>query len=82
MPIDAQLSKWGNSLAVRIPKAIAHEAKLAEGDRLSLDLASDGSIVIRSARRRYGLRQLVSGITTRNRHQETDWGPPAGKESW
>jgi len=79
---DTQVSKWGNSLAVRIPRGIAKEARLAEGDRLTLDLATDGSIVLRSTRRKYELRQLVSRITARNRHSETDWGPPAGRESW
>jgi antitoxin MazE len=82
MPNDTHVSKWGNSLAVRIPQAIVKEVRLAEGDRLLLDLASDGSIVLRSARRRYALRQLVSGITPKNRHSETDWGTPAGQESW
>ncbi len=82
MPNDTKVSKWGNSLAVRIPLALAREARLAEGDRLKLNLATDGSIVLRSARRKYELRQLVSRITSKNRHSETDWGPPAGKESW
>jgi antitoxin MazE len=79
---DTQVSKWGNSLAVRIPKTLAREARLAEGDRLTLDLETDGSIVLRPARRKYDRRQLVSGITTKNRHSETAWGPSAGRESW
>ena len=82
MPIDTRLSRWGHSLAVRIPRAIVREARLADGDRLTLDLARDGSIVLRSSRRRYELRQLLSRITPRNRHRETDWGAPAGRESW
>ena len=81
MPNDTQLSKWGNSLAVRIPLTLAKEARLAEGDRLTLDLATDGSIVLRPARRKYELRQLVSRIA-KNRHSETDWGSPTGRESW
>jgi antitoxin MazE len=72
----------GNSLAVRIPQAIAKEAGLAEGDRVSLDVTDDGSIVLRSRRRKYTLEELVSGITSKNRHGETDWGPPQGRESW
>jgi antitoxin MazE len=79
---DTQVSKWGNSLAVRIPQNVAKEARLAEGDRVTLDLTTDGSIVVRSTRRKYDLRQLVSKITSKNRHSEIDWGPPVGKESW
>ncbi|MGD0871902.1 MAG: AbrB/MazE/SpoVT family DNA-binding domain-containing protein [Bryobacteraceae bacterium] len=81
MPNDARLWKWGNSLAVRIPRAVVKEARLAEGDRLSLDLAGDGSIVLRPRHRKYTLAQLVSGIKPRNRHRETDWGARRGKES-
>lgn len=76
------MSKWGNSLAVRIPRAIAKEARLNEGDSLALDLDRDGGIVLRPLRRRYELSDLVSRITSKNRHRETDWGQPQGEESW
>ena len=76
------VSKWGNSLAVRIPQAIARQARINEGDSLALALQRDGSIVLRSARRRYELSELVSRITPRNRHRETGWGAPEGEESW
>ena len=82
MPAETQIAKWGHSLAVRIPQAIAKEAGLAEGDRVSLELEAGGSIVLRPARRRYELDQLISRITAKNRHGETDWGTPMGKESW
>ena len=48
------------------------------GDRLTLDFATDSSVVLRSPRTKYELSQLVSRITANNRHSETDWGPPAG----
>jgi len=80
MPNDTHVAKWGNSLAVRIPQAIVTEARLAAGDRLSLDLTGDGSIVLRSRRRKYSLDQLVAAIKKGNRHHETDWGAPKGKE--
>jgi antitoxin MazE len=76
------VSKWGNSLAVRIPRAIAKEARLKEGDNLALDFDRDGSIVLRPVRRKYELSELVSRITPKNRHRETDWGQPKGEESW
>jgi antitoxin MazE len=82
MPNETQISRWGNSLAVRIPLTLARDARLSEGDRLTLNLANDGSIVLRPARRKYELRKLVAGITAKNRHSETDWGPPTGQESW
>jgi antitoxin MazE len=79
---ETTVSKWGNSLAVRIPQAIAKQARLNEGDSVALALDRDGSIVLRSARPRYELEELVSRITRKNRHEETRWGEPKGRESW
>jgi antitoxin MazE len=79
---ETTVSKWGNSLAVRIPQAIARKARLSEGDCLALALNRDGSIVLRSTRQKYELSELVAGITSKNRHRETHWGGPKGKESW
>jgi antitoxin MazE len=76
------ISKWGNSLAVRIPLAIAKQANLGEGDCVALDLNKDGGIVLRPTRQKYKLSDLVAQITPRNRHKETDWGKPLGEESW
>ena len=76
------VSKWGNSLAVRIPLAIAKQASIGEGDSVALTLNGDGGIVLRPTRRRYELSELVARITPRNRHRETDWGQPRGEESW
>jgi antitoxin MazE len=74
MPNETQVSKWGHSLAVRIPQATVRDARLAMGDKLSLDLADDGSIVLRPMRRKYSLDELVAKITPTNRHAEIDWG--------
>ena len=79
---ECTISKWGNSLAVRIPLAVAREARLGEGDCVKLSLDADGSIVLRSARKKYKISDLASRITAKNRHRETEWGPPQGGESW
>jgi antitoxin MazE len=79
---EAIVSKWGNSLAVRIPLAIAKQAGIGEGDCVALALNSDGGIVLSPTRRRYELSELVARITPKNRHRETDWGRPQGEEFW
>jgi antitoxin MazE len=79
---ETTVSKWGNSLAVRIPRSLANEARLSEGDSLEMDLDADGSIVLRPARKTYELSELVSRITAKNRHRESDWGPAQGQETW
>ncbi len=80
--MNTHIAKWGNSLAVRIPKGIAEHAALHEGDTLEVSVTEDGALVLRPARRQYSLEELVSGITPENRHLETDWGLPVGGEAW
>jgi len=75
----AQLAKWGNSLAVRIPKAVAEQAMMQEGDSIVIE-ALEGIIELRPAERIPTLEELVAQITPENRHKETDWGPDRGKE--
>ena len=76
-----KVQKWGNSLGVRIPKAIAEDAEIREGTNVDL-IAKDGRLVIAPVKRRYTLKDLVSKITPENRHAETDWGGPTGREVW
>jgi antitoxin MazE len=80
MPNNTRISKLENGLAGRIPQVLAKEARLAEGDYLSLSVAGDGSIVLRSFLRKYQLRDLVGKITPQNRHGETDWRKLEGRE--
>lgn len=76
------ISKWGNSRAIRIPKALAEEAGLDFGSKV--ELIADGAElrVVPQKQPRYTLEQLVAQITPENRHDEIDWGPPVGKEIW
>ena len=82
MVTKAQLAKWGNSLAVRIPKTLADEAKLREGDRLVLEVEGPGAVTIKAVRRPKTLDQLISQITPENIHKEQEWGEPVGAEIW
>lgn len=79
--MHAQVAKWGNSLAVRIPRAVARDTGLTQGTTVQMTTAN-GGLLITPAAPRYGLKQLVSGITPQNRHAETDWGRPVGQEVW
>ena len=79
--MTTQVAKWGNSLGLRLPKAVAQEAGIQDGDAVDV-FVQDGAIVIRPAKPRYALDDLVSRITPKNRHVETEWGTPAGREQW
>jgi antitoxin MazE len=78
--MQAQIGKWGNSLAVRIPGAYAKDLNLQEGMEVDL-LLMDGALVLRPQPREYTLDELVSRITPENVHEETNWGPDIGKEA-
>ncbi|MGE5542431.1 MAG: AbrB/MazE/SpoVT family DNA-binding domain-containing protein [Bacillota bacterium] len=76
-----RVQKWGNSLAVRLPNAIAKEAGIEYGS--SVDLLSTGrEIVIRPAARKYSLDEMLEGIRQSNLHDVVDAGSPTGKEEW
>jgi antitoxin MazE len=79
--MTTQLAKWGNSLALRIPRSVAAEAEVGDGDAVDVSV-ENGAIVVRPAAKRYSIEELTSGITQKNRHGETQWGPPKGSESW
>jgi antitoxin MazE len=80
--MKTQIAKWGNSLAVRIPKAVADAAELRPGDKLDVDAEGSGAVVIRKETRGPSLKELVRGITDENRHSEIDTGSPVGNEQW
>ena len=78
--------KWGNSLALRVPKAVAQEIGASDGKAAEMSVR-DGKLVIevtkpKRRKRRFTLDELVAGITPENRHEEIDRGPPVGNEVW
>jgi antitoxin MazE len=76
-----QISKWGNSLGIRIPKGYAEEMGLSEG--ASVDLKVSGrKLALVPAQPKYTLEKLLAGITRKNRHREAEWGAPQGEENW
>jgi antitoxin MazE len=80
-PLHARIAKWGNSLGVRIPRAVAKEVGLDEGASVEVKV-SGRNLVLAPTCREYSLNELVARITPKNRHGETDWGSPVGNESW
>jgi antitoxin MazE len=80
--MKATVKKWGNSAAVRIPSSVM------EATHLHLDEVVDvreekGRIVIEPVRKKtYKLEDLLKGITSKNLHEEVDFGSPEGKEVW
>jgi antitoxin MazE len=80
--MQTTIQKWGNSLAVRIPKAFVKEAHVAHGTPVDLSVA-DGKIVIAPRTGpEYRLEDLLKGVTKRNLHAEVETGDAVGREVW
>jgi antitoxin MazE len=78
----AKAQKWGNSLAVRLPKAVAEECGI-EADSPVEIVREDDVIIIRPVRKKVvSLDSLLAGVTEENIHTEAPTGRPAGKEIW
>lgn len=77
--MQVKVSKWGNSLGVRIPQHLAEQAKLNDGTVVEIAVR-DGVVFIE--RNRPSLDELIEGITADNLHKETDSGSPVGREIW
>ncbi|MDP6630794.1 MAG: AbrB/MazE/SpoVT family DNA-binding domain-containing protein [Kiritimatiellia bacterium] len=80
--MQTEIQKWGNSLAVRIPKAFVREAHVAYGTTVDLSV-DDGKIVIDPHTDvEYQLDDLLKGVTKQNRHAEVATGDAVGREVW
>jgi antitoxin MazE len=75
----AQVTRWGNSLGVRVPKEIATQVGLKAGTRVEIT-AEDGRIIVSVARPIYSLDELLVGMTPSAMHKAYDWGPDLGRE--
>jgi antitoxin MazE len=78
--MQAQVLKWGNSLAVRIPKAVAEDAHFGVGDALEIAVGADGIVQLHRVDAMPTLAQLVSQITPENRYAEVSPGAEIGRE--
>jgi len=76
----AKAQKWGNSLAVRLPKAMAEECGIEADSPIEI-VREENSIIIRPvSRKEMSLESLLSRVTEDNIHSEVPTGKPAGKE--
>ena len=81
--METNIQKWGNSLGVRLPKAIALNQSLKEGSRVVVTETTTGiAIEVVKKPHFYTLTALVKDITKNNRHTETEWGNSVGNEIW
>jgi antitoxin MazE len=79
--MKTRVLKWGNSLAVRIPRVAAVVARIKEGDAVELTANEEGKLELRRISKAPTLSELVARITPENRHGEIASGGSVGKET-
>lgn len=72
----SNVSKWGNSLGIRIPRSIAEQLGISEGIPIELTVEDDHLLIHKV----YRLESLLARITPENIHSEVDTGSSVGGE--
>jgi len=79
---QARVQRWGNSLAVRIPKPFALEIGLEQNTLVNVTI-SEGKLLLEPiVEPKYTLEQLLAEVTADNLHYEVDTGEAVGNEVW
>jgi len=80
MFVISTIQKWGNSGAIRIPKAILETASLRENDKVDI-VANKDTITITKATKKYkNLEELFKAYEGDFKSAEIDTDLPLGKE--
>jgi len=80
--MKTRVQKWGNSLALRIPKSFAAEVGLDPNSAVEMSLRDGKLVVVPSEKPKFTLRQLLAQVTDENLHHEVDTGSAVGGEVW
>ena len=77
----SKIQKWGNSLAIRVPKTYADALGLKEGTDVKIKIIKDKLIVSRKKKQEIKLSELLSKVTDKNLHKEISFAKPSVKEN-
>lgn len=80
--METRVQRWGNSLAVRIPKPLADEIGLKDNSPVRISLHDQQLVVVLVLKPAFSLEALLAQVTESNRHAEMLTGPAVGGEAW
>jgi antitoxin MazE len=80
--MQTKIKKWGNSLALRIPKSFALDVNLEQNKLVDISIEKNSIIITPIGKKEYSLEKLLKGISKNNLHGEFDTGAAVGKEIW
>ena len=80
--MQTKIKKWGNSLALRIPKLLASDANLKINKTVDISIDKGSIIITPISEKEYSLEKLLKKVNKNNLHKEIGTGSPVGKEIW
>jgi antitoxin MazE len=80
--MKTRIQKWGNSLALRIPKSFAVEVGLEKDAPVEVSLVNGKLVITPVSEPELKLDDLLAQVTEENLHQEVDTGSAIGNEIW
>jgi antitoxin MazE len=80
--VETRVQRWGNSLALRIPKSLADEVGLTDNSPVQLSLRDNQLVIMPVRKPSLSLDALLAQVTAANLHGEVDTGPAVGSEAW
>jgi antitoxin MazE len=82
LAMKTKVSRWGNSLALRLPKKLATSHNIFEDSDVEIIEQSEGLLLRPSSKKSYDLTELLNGVTKENLHESLSTGASRGQESW
>lgn len=79
--MQREIKKWGNSLALRIPKVVAQQIHIKESDIVRIKVQNN-KITIEPIKSKQTINELLKCITPDNLHSEIETNCPVGNEIW
>ncbi|MDZ7960951.1 MAG: AbrB/MazE/SpoVT family DNA-binding domain-containing protein [Aulosira sp. DedQUE10] len=80
--MTAVVAKWGNSLAIRIPRMVAEQVHVTEGTDITITVSGNSIVITPKKRKKYTLDELLEGMTPEKFHPEFETGNAVGNEDW
>lgn len=80
--MKTKVARWGNSLALRLPKQLTKSYQLSEGSDVEIVEEAQGMLVKPLSRRQFQLEDLLKGVSKNNLHTGIESEGPQGKEIW
>ena len=80
--METKIKKWGNSLAIRIPKILAEEIAIYDESAVDLAVVEGRLLITPLDPGKVTLSALLDQVTDENLHRETATGPAVGDEAW